>query len=153
MRAASAVLPMLTLPLLATVLPGFSLEELAKTADMIVQARIERAWTAWDPRHKFIWTHYQLAPIEFLKGQASASLIVSEAGGALDGRSMEIQGTPRYRDGEELILFLYRTPIGYLRTVGYGQGRYDIAGGRIKVDGSAIELAPSPHQTSGTDLR
>src|SRR5436853_4765674 len=106
MRAALAVLP--TLTLIATVVPGFSLEQLTKTADMIVQARIERAWTAWDSRHKFIWTHYQLAPIEFLKGQASASLIVSEAGGTLDGRSMEIQGTPQYHDREELILFLYR---------------------------------------------
>jgi hypothetical protein len=120
---------------------------------MIVQARVERAWTAWDTRHKFIWTHYQLAPIEFLKGQATPKLVVSETGGTLDGRSMEIQGTPRYHEGEELILFLYRTPIGYLRTVGYGQGRYDIAGDRIKVDRSSIELAQSPHSTGGTDLR
>lgn len=153
MRAAPAVLPALCLPLSATVVPGFSLEQLTKAADMIVQARIERAWAAWDSGHKFIWTHYQLTPIDFLKGSTRWNVVVSETGGSLDGRSMEIQGTPRFRAGEELILFLYRTPSGYLRTVGYGQGRYDMAGGRIKVDRSGIELARSPQPASGTDLR
>lgn len=119
---------------------------------MIVQARIVRAWPAWDSEHRFIWTHYQLAPIDLLKGQTRMNLVVSETGGTLDGRSMEIQGTPRFHAREELILFLYRTPIGYLRTVGYGQGRYKIAQGRIKLDLLGLELAPSLQLTDGTHL-
>jgi hypothetical protein len=53
-------------------------------------------------------------------------VVVSEPGGSLDGVSMSISGTPDYAVGEEAIVFLYRTPIGYLRATGYGQGKYTV---------------------------
>jgi hypothetical protein len=31
--------------------------------------------------------------------------------------------------GEEAVVFLYRTPIGYLRATGYGQGKYTVTSG------------------------
>ena len=45
--------------------------------------------------------------------------------GLLDhGQTLVIPGVPLYATGEEVVLFLHRTPIGYLRTNGYEQGRH-----------------------------
>ncbi|MDQ6663700.1 MAG: hypothetical protein M3Z23_04850 [Acidobacteriota bacterium] len=56
------------------------------------------------------------------KGLAVKSLIVSEPGGTVDGLTMVIPGTVQFPEGRDLLLFLYKTPIGYLRTVGGEQG-------------------------------
>jgi hypothetical protein len=39
---------------------------------------------------------------------------------------MTISGALDYALGEEAIVFLYRTPVGYLRATGYGQGKYTV---------------------------
>jgi hypothetical protein len=39
---------------------------------------------------------------------------------------MSIPGVVHYSRGDEMVLFLRRTPLGYLRTNGYDQGRYRV---------------------------
>jgi hypothetical protein len=54
---------------------------------------------------------------------------------------MRISGAPDYAAGEELIVFLYRTPIGYLRATGYGQGKYTVtAQRRMRASLNGFEL-------------
>jgi hypothetical protein len=133
----------------ATVVPRLSLEQLIKSADKIVQGKVVRTWTAWDSTHEFIWTHYQLTVTDRLKGPATPT-VVSEPGGSLAGQNIAIQGTPRLQLNEELIVFLYRTPIGYWRNVGYGQGCYRVSAGRIQSGLSGIELSQASF--TGTPL-
>jgi hypothetical protein len=58
---------------------------------------------------------------------------VSEPGGILDGIEQSTSGTLPYFAGEHVVLFLYRTPIGYLRTAGAGQGKFTVgADGRAR---------------------
>jgi hypothetical protein len=106
----------------AAVVPRFSFEELVDTSERIVQGRVERSWVAWDRSRQFIWTHYEIAVSDMVKGAPSRTVIVSEPGGALDGMTLTVPGAPRYATGEEVVLFLHRTPIGYLRANGYEQG-------------------------------
>lgn len=115
----------------ATLVPRLDFEALNAQADSIVHARVTRSWSEWDAERRFIWTHYELAVHEVLKGNAVRAMIVSEPGGALDGRTLRVAGAVRFRPGEELVLFLYRTPIGYMRTVGWGQGKFSVANGRV----------------------
>jgi hypothetical protein len=52
--------------------------------------------------------------------------------------------------GEDAVLFLYRTPIGYWRTVGGPQGKYTVsAQGRVRTDGQGMAYA---EPTSGGTL-
>lgn len=111
-----------------------------------------RSWTAWDSPHEFIWTHYELRVIDRLKGRQSPTVVISEPGGTLDGRSLAIEGAPRLRSGEELIVFLYRTPIGYWRDVGFGQGCYTVVAGRIQANTSGTEFIQTARADSGTSL-
>ena len=64
--------------------------------------------------------------IDRVRGAEVRSIVASEPGGELDGVGMRFSGSIAYAVGEETIVFLYRTPIGYLRATGNGQGKYTI---------------------------
>jgi hypothetical protein len=110
----------------AAVVPRYSVEQLVDTSERVVEGRVVRSWVAWDRARQFIWTHYEIAVSETIKGAPAPTVTVSEPGGALDGRTLVIPGVPQYTPGEEVVLFLHRTPIGYLRTNGYEQGRHRV---------------------------
>jgi hypothetical protein len=123
------ILPPLALALAAygAVAPSLTIEELAARSEIIVHARVGRSWTAWDPGRKYIWTHHELQVIDPIRG-GFGPVVVSEPGGFLNGIGMRFSGAVEYTAGEEAVLFLYRTPIGYYRASGMGQGK--IAVGR-----------------------
>jgi len=54
---------------------------------------------------------------------------------------MAVPGAPTYLIGEKVVVFAVRTPVGYLRTCGWGQGRYAVEpDGRVR-PGMAPESA------------
>jgi hypothetical protein len=120
------ILPLIWLAAQATQVPALSVEALIDQSEIIAHGRVTSSWPAWDSGHKYIWTHYRIEVIDPIRGNPGASVVVSEPGGSLDGVSMSISGAPGYAVGEEAIVFLYRTPIGYLRATGYGQGKYAV---------------------------
>jgi len=120
------ILPLICIAAQATLVPALSLEGLVDQSEIIVHGRVTSSWAAWDSGHKYIWTHYQIEVLDPVRGNPGASVVASEPGGSLDGVTMRISGAPDYAVGEEAIVFLYRTPIGYLRDTGYGQGKYTV---------------------------
>lgn len=116
----------LSLPSGATLVPRMTVEQMMEASDAIIHGTIARTWSAWDSSHEFIWTHYELRLTESMLGDRLDKVVVSEPGGTVGNDSMEIVGAPRYRIGEEVVLLTARTPIGYLRTSGWGQGRFDV---------------------------
>ena len=114
-------------PALATLTTRLSIEELAERSERIVQGRCIRTWSSWDAERQFIWTHSEILVSSALKGGRTAAVVVSEPGGAVDGVEMTVEGMPRYQPGEELVLFLYRTPVGLVRSRGLAQGRFQVA--------------------------
>jgi hypothetical protein len=131
MAAAAAVCP-------AAVVPRLSFDQLVATSEQIVHGRVERSWVAWDSSRRFIWTHYEVAVRDSVKGTAQARVIVSEPGGTLDGFTLAVPGAVRYTAGEEVVLFLHRTPIGYLRANGYEQGKFAV---RSASEATALKTA------------
>jgi hypothetical protein len=120
----------------ATEVARLSFEELADTSDLVVSGHATRAWAAWDTNHKYIWTHYELSVASVHKGAPGSTVELAEPGGALDGIVMGIAGSVAYTPGEYVLVFLQRMPNGYLRTTGWGQGKYPIdAHGRIGTAG------------------
>ena len=108
----------------ATAVRRLDLKELAQGSAIIAQGRIVRQWCAWDPEHRFIWTHSQVAVHEVFKGGPYATITISEPGGTLDGLSMQVSGAVRFSDGEEVVVFLRDTPLHYWRVNGWSQGKY-----------------------------
>jgi hypothetical protein len=120
----------LVLPLIGfgTSIVQVSLEEAVHHADWIVSGEVVRNWCGWDSAHRFIWTHTEIAVSEKWKGDAGLTVTVSEPGGVVDDKGMAIAGMVRYTPGEHVVVFLYRTPIGLIRTVGLAQGKLVVDG-------------------------
>src|SRR5690242_7831380 len=110
----------------AALVPAMGLDDLIANSQAIVHGRVMRSWSAWDGAHKFIWTHHMIAVIDPLRGVAPGYVVASEPGGEVGGVGMRITGAVEYAAGEEAILFLYRTPVGYWRVTGHGQGKYSV---------------------------
>jgi hypothetical protein len=146
----------------ATLVPRMSLEEVVDASESIVQGTVVKTWSAWDDGHKYIWTHYEIQVADKLKGSVPGTFVVSEPGGVVGETELQIAGTPQYEVGEEVVLFAERTPLGYLRTCGWGQGKFRVAraplDGKITVRTAAkgIELVERPaagdSKTKGTPL-
>jgi hypothetical protein len=138
----------------AAVVPRITAEELTAQSERILRGEVVRSWAAWDSEHKYIWTHYEVAVAEGVRGPHEATITVSEPGGSLDGMNMRTSGTLPYTVGEDAVLFLYRTPIGYWRTVGGPQGKFIVnAQGRVHTDGRGMAFAePTGGGPAGTPL-
>jgi hypothetical protein len=116
----------------ATTIPQYSVEDLAGKSDRIIVGTVIRSSTSWGPEHKFIWTRYELAIEDTIKGATEKTLTVSSAGGHLDGKTMYIPGAVAFTAGERVALFLKTFASGDKLTVGWTQGKFDIdAGGRV----------------------
>jgi hypothetical protein len=103
-----------------------SLEETVARAEWIIEGDVVRNWCGWDSGHRFIWTHTEITVRQPWKGSAGRTVTVSEPGGVVNGVGMQIAGMVRYAPGEHVVVFLYRTPIGLLRTVGLAQGKLQV---------------------------
>ncbi len=118
----------------AAVSPRLSFDQMVDRSPVIIEARVVGSRTAWDPAHKYIWTHYELQVTDTIRG-SSAVTVVSEPGGSLDGVNQAFSGSLGYSPGEHVFLFLFRTPLGYWRTTGGSQGKVMVGeDGRIHSD-------------------
>jgi len=137
-RLAAPVVALLSLVCAASAsdLPRLSFNELTDNSELVVSGRITRSWADWDAGHKYIWTHYELAVTATHKGAAGRTVDIAEPGGQLDGIEMTISGATGYRVGENVLVFLSRMPNGYLRTAGFGLGKY-IVDQNVRVHGTA----------------
>ncbi len=116
----------------ASDLPQLSFNELTDNSELVVSGRITRTWADWDPAHTYIWTHYELAVSAAHKGAAARTVDIAEPGGILNGIVMSISGGTGYHVGDNVLVFLSRMPNGYLRTAGFGQGKYAVdSNGRL----------------------
>ncbi len=106
--------------------PRLSLEQLVAGADQIAIGRVIRSSCSWGTDHKYIWTRYEIAVDETLKGAAEKTITISEPGGELDGEVMLVSDSVVYTPGERIAVFLKRYPSGLKRTEGWAQGRFSI---------------------------
>lgn len=127
---------LLPLACLGTSIVRVSLDEAVSRAEWIVSGDVVRNWCGWDNGHRFIWTFTEIAVREKWKGAIGSTVTVAEPGGTVDNVKLAVNGMVRYSPGEHVVVFLYRTPIGLIRTVGLTQGK-------LLVDGAGV-VHPSP---------
>ena len=127
----------------ATTVEELSFDEIVATSSSIVHGKVVRSWAGWDPEHVTIWTHYQIQVEDALKGGARQILTVSEPGGEIDGMHVQVVGAPRYEIGEEVVVFAVPTPLGYLRTSGWGQGKFSVRASSAAPSGRQVRSAIS----------
>ena len=140
----------------STLVPRLTLEQMVDDSASVVHGEVVRTWSSWDGAHQFIWTHYEIAVTDTMKGAATATITISEPGGEVNGRHMSIAGVPTYEVGEEVVVVVTATEIGYNRTCGWGQGKFTVqttdALKTVRAPGLGAELVDLPSRSGQKGL-
>ena len=111
----------------ATTVQKMSLRDLAKKSDAIVLARVEDETARYDA-NKEIYTYITLRVLEPVKGPKKDEVVtIRQLGGTVDKIASIVPGTPTFRKGEEVVVFLTGKDVaGYPWVMGLQQGKYSV---------------------------
>jgi hypothetical protein len=130
----------------ATILEKVDFDRLCQSADSIVVGTCTTSACRWDRNQTTILTVFGFDLSQTIKGTPARSVRVTTLGGVIGDRGMNVAGSPRFRIGEEYVLFLERDPEGGWRCKGWSQGCY-----RVFVD-PATRTRSVKGDTSGASL-
>jgi hypothetical protein len=105
-----------------------SVAKLTHVSSLILRARCVENSAAWDAGE--IWTFTAYEPTEVWKGSAQSRVRVRLLGGRVGNLSSNISGVPRFRAGEDVVLFLAPTTRGDFSVVSWVQGTFRIHHGQ-----------------------
>lgn len=132
--ALAGLLALLSVPALATIMVEVPLEEMVVEGEGVVRATVIHSGTQLNLREggSEITTITTLRVDEWLVGQGDDEIRLREIGGETARGGMRIAGTPRYRLGEEVVVFLDDDVDGvdrYFRTFALVQGKFTVLRG------------------------
>ena len=126
--AAAAAFAICCCSLRATTIEKMSLDRMTQLAPIIVHARCVGSSTAWDAGD--IWTFTTFEVLETWKaasgGPIPSRITVRLLGGAVGALTSHVSGVPRFRPGEEVVLFLEPSSRGDFSVVSWQQGTFRI---------------------------
>lgn len=108
----------------ATTLSRFKFEELAAQATAVARVRCLRTESHWQKRE--IWTRIEFMVLQTSKGALPRLLVIELPGGVLDHLHSRVEQVPTFTPGEEDYLFLWQSPSGDFRILGWSQGAFRI---------------------------
>ncbi len=83
-----------------------SFDEIARNGRSIVVGTVLSTSTRWGSNAKMIFTDYELSVDEVWKGEPRRFVVVSFAGGTVDGKSIQVSHVPRLEVGATYVLSL-----------------------------------------------
>lgn len=111
----------------ATTIQRMSLAKMAQAAPAIVRALCTGNSVAWDAGE--IWTFTSFTVEETWRGETPARITVRLLGGSMGEITSHVSGVPRFRPGEDVVLFLQPTQRADFSVVSWEQGTFRIRGG------------------------
>ncbi len=109
----------------ATTLARLSLDELAAGADAVARVRCVSADARWE--NGSIWTVATARVIESMKGALAAEIAIRVPGGRAGHFTEAVDGAPKFRPGDEAVLFLQVSRAGGYSVAGWVEGTFRIS--------------------------
>lgn len=103
------------------------LRQLAQSAQIIVRARCDGSQVRLVGGN--VWTIYDFAVLETLKGTQQQTLSVRLPGGRIGHIETKVDGAPKFRAGEEVVLFVEKTSDGGYGVTSWAQGTFRVRRG------------------------
>ncbi len=124
---ALAVASMTGTPVSAALALYASPEALAQRSSLIVEGRVSRVGSGFDPVAGTLFTYVTLDVDRVHRGPADLeSLTLREPGGRFGNVVHEVDAVPSYGPGDEVLAFLEPAADGALRTAGMFLGKFDL---------------------------
>jgi hypothetical protein len=110
----------------ATLMVLLGLDEMARDSELVVRGTVTESTTRSLQDGRQLVTFTTLRVLESFKGSLSpeATVTFGQLGGHLGSLSLEYEGRPVFKPGEEVIVFLERTLEDTLTVHGMAQGRF-----------------------------
>ncbi|MFZ0820337.1 MAG: hypothetical protein WAM91_09730 [Candidatus Acidiferrales bacterium] len=108
----------------STTIARMDLRELAQSAQIVVYARCEGSQPRWESGS--IWSDYEFTAIEALKGAPPHLFRVRLPGGRIGHLETKVDGVPRFRTGEEVVLFVEPISGGGYSITSWAQGTFRV---------------------------
>ncbi len=104
------------------------LEKMVSSASMIIRGKVIKKYSVWDKKDRRIYTYITLEIIEKYKGKVKGKTVtIRQLGGKVGNIGMMVPGAPKFKLGEESILFLHaRKDQTYPMIMGLSYGKYRI---------------------------
>lgn len=99
---------------------------LTRESSDIVIGRVGEQHVHWNAAHTMIVTDVTILVDQSLKGGGATSLTLTQVGGEVDGMRYNVDGSPRFNPGEEVLVFAWRDATGRPQVDGLGQGKFEI---------------------------
>lgn len=115
--------------------------DLARDADAIIMGKVTDTWSEWGENGRYIYTYGAVAVERVIKGVTNGKdYLVKRPGGVIGETVMEVHGTPVFKAGDEVILFLLDDVASYESNVlGWEQGLFNIRDGIVVQNGMEVE--------------
>ena len=126
-----AIATLLMLPLVSaataagTTIARMNLAQLARAATVIVRARSVSSRSEW--AGGAIWTVTEFEVHERFKGAPASSIRIRVPGGRIGHLVSTVEAAPRFRDGEDVLLFLEPTSGGDYSVTAWTEGTFRIS--------------------------
>jgi hypothetical protein len=144
------IIALLAAPAGATVLVPADLTEIVSSAQVIVHGTVTAVEARWTADRRTIETFVTIETADSFKGEFGREVTFKTPGGQLGPYRSLMIGAPRFREGEEVVVFLTgRGPV-VPWVVGLNQGVYrvrsDAAGARWVMPGQRLTRSEAPER-------
>lgn len=125
-----------------TVIPP-SFDELVAQAQLIFQGTVTDTQSQWagEGGSRRIVTYVTFKVDEAIKGEPGASYTIRMLGGTVDGQTMEVTDSPKFKVGDRDIVFVENNGSQFIPLVGIMHGRYRVQ--QDKVTGKEVVITNS----------
>jgi hypothetical protein len=139
----------------ATTLARLGLDQLAAGSDAVARVRCMASEARWE--NGTIWTVTTAEVVETMKGVLPREIVVRLPGGRAGHLTAAVDGTPKFRPGEEAVLFLERSRAGGFTVAGWVEGTFRVSrdpftgGETVTQDSSAFAVFYTATRTFRTE--
>jgi len=132
-----------------TVIPP-SFDELVAQAELIFQGTVTEVRSQWvgEGGQRHIVSYVTLNVDDALKGELGGSYTVRMLGGTVDGQTMEVSDSPKFKVGDRDILFVEHNGTQFIPLVGIMHGRFRLQ----KDNATGAEVVVTNSGRAVTDL-
>lgn len=101
-------------------------ERLTTAADQIVVGKVVRVQSRWTSDRKLIVTEVEVVVAERFKGSPTDTVTILQPGGVVEGIGQKVAGMPRFRRGDEVVVFLEDQGGQRFAVTGMAQGKFRV---------------------------
>ena len=95
---------------------------LQKMSESVVHANVVDVRSAWNDEGSAIFTFVTLEVTGRLHGVAQGQIVVRVPGGTVGDFTSEMEGAPKFQQGDEVVAFISRWDDGVAMVAGYAEG-------------------------------